>query len=238
MADAEGLSASTRVVSSRGDARWLKREVEVYLSSVKVFADLGLPSANRLFAKAKLTADILTLIRRQRLSYTRVAAMVGLEAETLQQALLPDFDRFSVRRLTKFRTLLETKLQPRLTQLNRTCSLPLRSNRQPLRSRRRTTPPPDRRVDRREQVKQDKCRHDAAERGWGPHSRPDARVPGIGDCGLRRGWRLVSGCPRSRCPGRCARPRRRAGAGGRYRHRRSPRARPQERRQLTGAAAA
>lgn len=97
----------------------MAKKIEVYESCGNVFADLGLPNADRLLAKAKLTTDILVAIRRRRLSYARAATMVGLDRDTLRQILLRDFDRFSVRRLTKFRAILEARLQPRHTRQRR-----------------------------------------------------------------------------------------------------------------------
>ena len=85
----------------------MAKKIEVYESCGNVFADLGLPNAERLLAKAKLTTDILATIRRRRFSYARAATMVGLDRGTLRQVLLRDFDRFSVRRLTGFLAILK-----------------------------------------------------------------------------------------------------------------------------------
>jgi hypothetical protein len=99
MSEPVGLSVSSPKVETH---RMAKNGVEAYVSSGNVFVDLGLPSADRPLAKAKLTTDILTLIRRQRLSYTRALRWSGSRRKPvarspsrLRSFLGPTSDEFS-----------------------------------------------------------------------------------------------------------------------------------------------
>ena len=75
-------------------------------SSGNVFADLKLPHADDLFAKAELAAKIIAEIQRRRLTQTQAASILGIDqpkVSELKQGKLPNF---SIERLMRFLLLL------------------------------------------------------------------------------------------------------------------------------------
>src|SRR5689334_2372239 len=66
-----------------------------------VFADIGLPDADELRAKADLVIAVTRIIRQQRLTQTQAAALVGLGQPDLSRLLRGKMEGFSIERLIR-----------------------------------------------------------------------------------------------------------------------------------------
>lgn len=75
-------------------------------SSGNVFADLNLPEADDLLAKAELAAKILAEIHRRRLMQTEAAAILGIDQPKISALKQGKLSGFSIERLMRFLLLL------------------------------------------------------------------------------------------------------------------------------------
>jgi predicted XRE-type DNA-binding protein len=75
-------------------------------SSGNVFADLNLPEADDLLAKAELAAKILAEIQRRRLMQTEAAAILGIDQPKISALKQGKLSGFSIERLMRFLLLL------------------------------------------------------------------------------------------------------------------------------------
>ena len=71
-----------------------------------VFADLNLPHADDLLAKAELAAKILAEIQRRRLTQTQAAAILGVDQPKVSAMRQGRLSGFSIERLVRFLLLL------------------------------------------------------------------------------------------------------------------------------------
>lgn len=75
-------------------------------SSGNVFADLNLPEADDLLAKAELTAKIIAEIQRRRMTQARAAALLGIDQPKISALKQGKLAGFSIERLMRFLLLL------------------------------------------------------------------------------------------------------------------------------------
>lgn len=73
--------------------------IEVEASSGNVFADLGLPDADKLQIKSGLTIEIAKAIRTQRLTQAEAAKRMCLTQPKVSSLLRGEFSNFSERKL-------------------------------------------------------------------------------------------------------------------------------------------
>ncbi|MBS0970811.1 XRE family transcriptional regulator [Nissabacter archeti] len=73
--------------------------VVVEYSGGNVFADLGLPDAEKLKVKSGLAAEIIRSIRRLELSQTEAGARMGISQAKVSNLLRGDFSNLSERKL-------------------------------------------------------------------------------------------------------------------------------------------
>jgi predicted XRE-type DNA-binding protein len=71
-----------------------------------VFADLNLPQADDLLAKAELTSRIIAEIKRRRLTQSQAAALLGIDQPKVSALKQGKLSGFSVERLMRFLLLL------------------------------------------------------------------------------------------------------------------------------------
>ncbi|MEI6232075.1 MAG: helix-turn-helix transcriptional regulator [Planctomycetota bacterium] len=71
-------------------------------SSGNVFADLGLPNADDLMAKANLALHIRRTIKARRLTQTQAADLLGLDQPKVSAIINGHLDGFSTERLMRF----------------------------------------------------------------------------------------------------------------------------------------
>jgi predicted XRE-type DNA-binding protein len=74
---------------------------EVTPSSGNVFADLNLPDADELLAKAELAAKIIDEIRRRRLTQSQAAAILGIDQPKVSALKQGKLSGFSIERLMR-----------------------------------------------------------------------------------------------------------------------------------------
>ena len=75
-------------------------------SSGNVFADLNLPRADDLLAKAELAAKIIAEIQRRRLTQSQAAAILGVDQPKVSALKQGKLSGFSIERLMRFLILL------------------------------------------------------------------------------------------------------------------------------------
>ena len=75
-------------------------------SSGNVFADLNLPKADDLLAKAELAAKIIAEIERRRLTQAQAAAILGIDQPKISALKQGKLSGFSIERLIRFLLLL------------------------------------------------------------------------------------------------------------------------------------
>lgn len=75
-------------------------------SSGNVFADLNLPDADDLLAKAELAAKIIAEIQRRRLTQSQAAAILGIDQPKVSALKQGKLSGFSIERLIRFLLLL------------------------------------------------------------------------------------------------------------------------------------
>lgn len=71
-------------------------------SSGNIFADMGLPDAEELDAKARLGAAICRIVERRALTQAEAAAALGINQPKISALLHYKLDGFSVERLMRF----------------------------------------------------------------------------------------------------------------------------------------
>jgi predicted XRE-type DNA-binding protein len=76
-------------------------------SSGNVFADLNLPQADDLLAKAELAAKIIAEIQRRRLTQSHAAAILGIDQPKVSALKQGKLSGFSIERLMRLLLLLE-----------------------------------------------------------------------------------------------------------------------------------
>ncbi len=79
-----------------------KKEQTTTRSSGNVFADLGLPDAEDLMAKAKLALHIRSTIKARKLTQTEAAALLGLDQPKISSIVNGRLEGFSTDRLMRF----------------------------------------------------------------------------------------------------------------------------------------
>ena len=86
-----------------------KRQIglEVHNSSGNVFADLGLPDAQELLAKADLAHWIIKLIKSAQLSQKEAAERLGVDQPKISALIRGRLQDFSIERLMRFATALD-----------------------------------------------------------------------------------------------------------------------------------
>ncbi|CAA9338548.1 MAG: hypothetical protein AVDCRST_MAG68-2906 [uncultured Gemmatimonadetes bacterium] len=80
--------------------------VEVSEGSDNVFADLGLPDAEALLAKAELARQVADAIRERKLTQHRAAELMGVSQPRVSNLLRGRLDKFSFDTLVEFLTRL------------------------------------------------------------------------------------------------------------------------------------
>jgi len=75
-------------------------------SSGNVFADLNLPRADDLLAKAELAAKIIGEIQRRRMTQTQAAAILGIDQPKISALKQGKLSGFSIERLMRLLLLL------------------------------------------------------------------------------------------------------------------------------------
>lgn len=80
----------------------MKRKIEYEESSGNVFADLGLPNPEEALAKAEVARQIGKILKKQRLSQTKAAKILGIDQPKVSALLHGYLTGFSLERLLRF----------------------------------------------------------------------------------------------------------------------------------------
>lgn len=98
----------------------MSRNSKVEKSSGNVFADLGLPNAERHLVKAQLVYELSSIIKRRKLSIRQAAKLLNLDHSNLAKILRGDFRRYSVERLMGFLTFFDRDIEIRVKRKRKT----------------------------------------------------------------------------------------------------------------------
>lgn len=75
---------------------------EHFLSSGNIFADVGLPDAEEMLARAELMRRVYVLIRERRYTQAQAAKILGTNQPTVSDLMRGKITRFSLERLIAF----------------------------------------------------------------------------------------------------------------------------------------
>jgi len=85
--------------------------IEIYHSSGNVFADMGLPDAEEMLAKAELAIQIHGIIKRRKLTQAQAAELLGIDQPKVSALLRGRLKGFSMERLFHFLNALGQDVQ-------------------------------------------------------------------------------------------------------------------------------
>jgi predicted XRE-type DNA-binding protein len=88
-----------------------RNHTEILPSTGNVFADLELPDAAELDAKARLGATIRHIVKRRGLSQAAAAALLGINQPKISALLHFKLEGFSVERLIRFLVALDQDVE-------------------------------------------------------------------------------------------------------------------------------
>jgi predicted XRE-type DNA-binding protein len=75
---------------------------DVEFGGTNVFADLGLPDAEELFARAQLMSRVDQIIRERKFTQAQAAKILGTNQPTVSDLMRGKFNKFSLERLIGF----------------------------------------------------------------------------------------------------------------------------------------
>jgi predicted XRE-type DNA-binding protein len=84
----------------------MRRKPDYEIGSDSVFADLGLPDAPELLAKARLVFQINQIIAKKRLTQFQTASILGIDQPKVSALVRGHLEKFSLERLCEFLTAL------------------------------------------------------------------------------------------------------------------------------------
>lgn len=86
-------------------------ETGIHEGRSNIFAELGLPDADRHFLKAQLVAEIFRLTKIDGLTQTRAAARMGISQPEVSRLFRGHFREYSVERLLGFLTAFDRDVE-------------------------------------------------------------------------------------------------------------------------------
>jgi predicted XRE-type DNA-binding protein len=84
----------------------MRRKPDYEIGSDNVFADLGLPDAPELLAKARLVSQISQIMAKKRLTQFQTAKILGIDQPKVSALVHGHLEKFSLERLCEFLTAL------------------------------------------------------------------------------------------------------------------------------------
>lgn len=89
----------------------MSEELQQSLSTGNVFVDLGLPNADELMAKAKLAAQVSSIIQHRHLTQAAAAEVLGISQPRVSDLMRGRLDRFSLTSLLEFLLALDRDVE-------------------------------------------------------------------------------------------------------------------------------
>lgn len=83
----------------------------IYQGDPNVFAELGLPDAERHFLKAQLVAEIFRLTKTEGLTQAKAAERMGISQPEVSRLFRGNFREYSVERLLGFLTVFDRDVE-------------------------------------------------------------------------------------------------------------------------------
>ena len=94
----------------------MTEKIPIHDSSGNVFADLGFQDAEEALAKSELSARILRIIQRRRLTQDAAGKLLGISQPKVSALLNGRLDGFSTERLFRFLNRLGCDVQIKVTK--------------------------------------------------------------------------------------------------------------------------
>lgn len=82
------------------------RKLDYEIGSDNIFADLGLPDAPELLAKARLVSQISQIVAKKGLTQFQTAKILGIDQPKVSALIRGHLEKFSMERLCEFLTAL------------------------------------------------------------------------------------------------------------------------------------
>ncbi len=95
----------------RNGKRKKTKSIEFEESSGNVFADVGLPNAQELLAKARLVQQLIDVLATRKLTEAKAAGILGVRKNDVAQLLRGDLDRFTSDDLFRFLNALDLDVE-------------------------------------------------------------------------------------------------------------------------------
>lgn len=89
----------------------MSEELEQSIGSGNVFEDLGLPDSDELMAKAKLTAQISSIIQHRHLTQDAVARLLRISQPRVSDLMRGRLEKFSLVKLLQFLVALDRDVE-------------------------------------------------------------------------------------------------------------------------------
>ena len=89
----------------------MSRELEQSTGTGNVFEDLGLPDSGELMTKAKLAAQISSIIQHRHLTQAAAAEVLGISQPRVSDLIRGRLDRFSLASLLQFLLALDRDVE-------------------------------------------------------------------------------------------------------------------------------
>jgi predicted XRE-type DNA-binding protein len=105
------IGGQTNVSTSGISKHTMKEEIEVYHGSGNVFADLELPDAEEIQAKAELVRQILSIITKRHLTQAKAGELLGIDQPKVSALIRGKLKGFSMERLFHFLNALGRDVQ-------------------------------------------------------------------------------------------------------------------------------
>lgn len=97
-----------------------KSGIEYEQGSTNVFADLGRPDADELFARGLLAVQIFTILAQRKIKKQKdVAELLGIDKSEASKLLNTEFNRFSQERLIHFLNKLNYKVVMQISPMQK-----------------------------------------------------------------------------------------------------------------------
>ena len=92
----------------------MAQEIEYFVGSDNIFADIGIPNAEEHLLKAKLVSRIYDIVHGRGMTQTEAGRILGISQPRVSQMLRGHFSQFSVEKLLRFLNALDHDIEIRI----------------------------------------------------------------------------------------------------------------------------
>ncbi len=92
------------------------KETEIFEGSHNVFADIGLPNADELLARAQIGVEVVKILNDRQLKQREITELLGLKQSEVSHLMNGRFNRFSEGKLVAFLKKLDREVMLVISQ--------------------------------------------------------------------------------------------------------------------------